>query len=304
MNLRAKLLTLMQSFLHAIVYPHIMNVMEEASTQPRYTNFSRFLVPLAAILVFAAWFSLTPPGLLGKADAIGYAICHRIDERSFQIGERQLPLCARCTGEFYAAGISLLFFALASPKKSGMPGWRLGAPLLFFLAAFGVDGVNSFFYLLKQTSGGALDQIPNLYMPNNTLRLLTGSGMGIALASILYPAFNQSAWKDADPGRALSWKKLGILITIILLVDLAVLTESPVVLYPIASLSVLGVLALLVMVFSMVWVLIMQQENEFVSLKQMWMPLLAGTTLAFLMIGAIDLLRFQLTGTWGAFPLG
>jgi hypothetical protein len=54
----------------------------------------------------------------------------------------------------------------------------------------------------------------------------------------------------------------------------------------------------------MVWILIMRQENEFTSLKQMWMPFLAGTTLAFLMITAIDLFRFQLTGTWGAFPLG
>ena len=280
-----------------------MNVMEEASPRPNFMSFKRFIVPLAAILVFAVWFSFTPPGLLGKADAIGYAICHRIDERSFQIGDRQLPLCARCTGEFYAAAISLLFFAIVSPKKSGMPGWKLGAPLLFFLAAFGIDGLNSFFYLFKQTSG-AFDHIPNLYIPNNTLRLLTGSGMGIALASILYPAFNQSAWKDADPGRALTWKKLGILFGIVLLVDLLVLTESPVVLYPIAILSVLGVLALLVMVFSMVWVLIMRQENEFASLREMWMPFVGGTTLAFLMIGLIDLLRFQLTGTWGAFPLG
>jgi len=281
-----------------------MNAMENASTQPRIANFSRFLVPFAAILVFGIWFSFTPPGLLGKADAIGYAICHRIDERSFQIGDRQLPLCARCTGEFFAAGISLLFFAFVSPRKSAMPGWRLGAPLLFFLAAFGIDGTNSFLYLLKQTAGGALDHIPNLYIPNNTLRLLTGSGMGVALASILYPAFHQSVWKDTDPGRALSWKKLGILLGIVLLVDLAVLTESPIILYPIAILSVLGVLALLIMVFSMVWILIMRQENEFGSLKQLWLPFLAGTTLAFLMIGAIDLLRFQLTGTWGAFPLG
>jgi uncharacterized membrane protein len=303
-NLRPALRTLIQSFLHAIVYPHIMNAMEKASTQPRFLNLSRFLVPVAAILVFAAWFSFTPPGLLGKADAIGYAICHRIGERSFHIGDRQLPLCARCTGEFYAAGISLLFFAILSPRKSGMPGWRLGAPLLFFLVAFGIDGTNSFLYLFKQTAGGALDHIPNLYLPNNTLRLLTGSGMGIALASILYPAFNQSAWKDADPDRALSWKKLGILVAIILLVDLLVLIEHPVVLYPIALLSVLGVLALLVMVFSMVWILIMRQENEFTSIKQLWMAFLAGTTLAFLMIGVIDLLRFQLTGTWGAFPLG
>jgi uncharacterized membrane protein len=281
-----------------------MNGMENTSARLQLTNISRFLVPIAALIVFAVWFSFTPPGLLGKADAIGYAICHRIDERSFQIGDRQLPLCARCTGEFYAAGISLLFFAIVSPKKSGMPGWRLGAPLLLFLAAFGLDGTNSFLYLMKQTSGGALEQIPNLYIPNNTLRLLTGSGMGIALASILYPAFNQSAWRDADPDRALSWKKLGILIGIILTVDLAVLSEHSIVLYPIAILSVLGVLALLVLVFSMVWILIMRQENEFISLKQMWMPFLAGTTLAFLMISAIDLLRFSLTGTWGAFPLG
>jgi uncharacterized membrane protein len=294
----------MQSFLHAIVYTHIMNVMENASAPPRLANFSRFLVPIAALLVFAAWFSFTPPGLLGKADAVGYAICHRIDERSFQIGDRQLPLCARCTGEFFAAEISLLFFAFVSPRKSGMPGWRLGAPLLFFLIAFGIDGTNSFLYLFKQTAGGALDKIPNLYLPNNTLRLLTGSGMGIALASILYPAFNQSAWKDTDPGHALSWRKLGVLIGIVLIVDLAVLTESPIILYPIALLSVLGVLALLIMVFSMVWILIMRQENEFASLKEMWLPFLGGATLAFLMIGGIDLLRFQLTGTWGAFPLG
>jgi hypothetical protein len=176
--------------------------------------------------------------------------------------------------------------------------------LLLFLIAFGIDGTNSYLYLLKQTAGEALNNIPNLYTPNNTLRLFTGSGMGISLASILFPAFNQSAWKDPNPSRALDWKKLGVLVGIVLLVNLAVLTEIPIILYPIAILSVLGVLALLIIVFSMVWVLMMRQENEFISLMQMWMPLLAGTTLAFLMITAIDLLRFRLTGTWGGFPLG
>ncbi len=303
-NMRAALCNLIQSFLHCIVYTHIMNEMENTSARPHFTNITRFLIPVAALIVFAVWFSFAPPGLLGKADAVGYAICHRIDERSFQIGDRQLPLCARCTGEFYAAGISLLFFALVSPRKSGMPGWRLGAPLLLFFAAFGIDGTNSFFYLFKQTAGGPLDQIPNLYIPNNTLRLFTGSGMGIALASILYPAFNQSAWIDPDLERALNWKKLGILIGMILLIDLAVLTELPIILYPIAILSVLGVLSLLILVFSMVWLLMMRQENIFASLSQMWLPFLAGTTLAFLMISAIDLLRFRLTGTWGGFPLG
>jgi uncharacterized membrane protein len=281
-----------------------MKGMEEASTQHRNTNLTRLFVPIAAILVFAVWFSFTPPGLLGKADAVGYAICHRIDERSFHIGGRQLPLCARCTGEFFAAGITLLFLSIVSPRKSGMPGWKLGVPLLFFLAAFGIDGSNSYLYLLKQTAGGVLNSIPNLYIPNNTLRLFTGSGMGIALASVLYPAFNQSAWKDQDPGKALDWNKLGIVIGIVFLIDLLVLTENPLVLYPIAFISVLGVLALLVMVFSMMWIMMMRQENQFSSLPQLWMSFVAGTTLAFLMISVIDLLRLKLTGTWGGFPLG
>lgn len=281
-----------------------MNGMEQTPSTSRFYNLSRWLVPLAAVIVFGIWFSFTPPGLLGKADAIGYAICHRIDERSFHVFGRQLPLCARCTGEFYAAGISLLFMALISGKKSGMPGWKLGAPLLVFFLAFGIDGSNSYLYLLKQTSHGALDNIPNLYIPNNTLRLFTGSGMGIALASILFPAFNQTTWREYDPSPALDWKKLLILIGTVFVIDLLILTESPVVLYPIAIISVLGVLALLIIVFSMVWLLIMRQENVFDSLKQMWLPFLAGTTLAFLMISVIDLLRFKLTGTWGGFPLG
>jgi uncharacterized membrane protein len=281
-----------------------MSAMENTSVASRLNNLTRWLVPAAALIAFAIWIYITPPGLLGKADAIGYAICHRIDERSFHIGDRQLPLCARCTGEFYAAGISLLFFSLVSPKRSGMPGWKLGAPLLLFFIAFGIDGSNSYLYLIKQTVGGALDNIPNLYIPNNTLRLFTGSGMGIALASIVYPSFNQTVWREFDPRPALDWKKLGILIAIVIVTDLLILTEHPAILYPIAALSVLGVLSLLILVFSMVWLLMMKQENAFDRIQQMWMPIVAGTTLAFLMISAIDLLRFKLTGTWGAFPLG
>jgi hypothetical protein len=198
----------------------------------------------------------------------------------------------------------LLFFAVVSKKKSGMPGWKLGAPLIVFFLAFGLDGSNSYLYLLKQTSQGAFENIPNLYIPNNTLRLFTGSGMGIALASILFPAFNQTTWKEIDPSPALDWQKLGMLTGIVILINLLILTEHPAILYPIAVVSVLGVLALLILVFSMVWLLIMREENIFDSIKQMWLPFVGGTTLAFLMIAVIDLLRFKLTGTWGAFPLG
>jgi hypothetical protein len=191
-----------------------------------------------------------------------------------------------------------------SRKRSKMPLKGILVVLGLFFVAFGVDGSNSYLYLLKQTYDDFLPQIPNIYIPNNTLRLLTGSGMGIAMASVLYPVVNQTLWQEADDRPALTWKEFGGLLGIILLMDLGILSEQPVILYPIAFLSVLGILALLSMVFSIVWIIIMRQENTFEKLKQLWMPATAGLTLTFLMISLIDLLRLKLTGTWGGFPLG
>ena len=267
-------------------------------------NLIRWFIPLALLVVLAVFVFITPPGLLGKADGIGYAICHRIDHRSFHIGDRQLPLCARCTGEFNAAAVTLVFLGFVSRKRSSMPLKGILAVLVGFFLAFAIDGANSYPYLLKQTYEGFLPQVPNLYIPNNTLRLLTGSGMGIAMASILFPIVNQTLWRDADERPTLTWKEFGMLLGIILLIDLGIWSESPIFLYPIAFLSVLGVVALLTMVFSIVWIIIMRQENTIETLEQLWMPALAGLTLTFLMISVIDLLRLQLTGTWGGFPLG
>jgi hypothetical protein len=101
-----------------------------------------------------------------------------------------------------------------------MPLKGILAVLALFFLAFGVDGANSYLYLLKQTYEGFLPQIPNLYVPNNTLRLLTGSGMGIAMASVLYPVVNQTLWRDADDRPALTWKEFGGLLGIIVLIDL------------------------------------------------------------------------------------
>lgn len=262
----------------------------------------KWFVPIAAIIAFGAWMYISPEGALGKLDAIGYAVCHRIDERSFHIDDRQLPLCARCTGEFYAAGAALIFQAFVSGKRSKLPSRGIIAVLVLFFLAFGIDGSNSYLYLLKQSSNGALAQIPNLYVPNNILRLFTGSGMGIALAAVLYPVINQSIWRELDDRPALEWKSFGILVALIVVINLLVLTDSLIVLYPIAYLSALGTLSLLVLVFTILWIIIMKQDNTFDNIRQLWLPFASGVTLALLMILSIDLLRLQFTGTWSGFP--
>jgi uncharacterized membrane protein len=268
----------------------------------RFESIMKWLVPIAAMFAVAAWMYIAPEGALGKLDAVGYAVCHRIDARSFQIGDRQLPLCARCTGEFYAAGIALIFQIFISGRKTQLPSRGIIAILIGFFLAFGIDGSNSYLYLLKQTSQGKLDMIPNLYIPNNVLRLFTGSGMGIALAAVLYPIVNQTLWRKMDDRPALEWRSFGILTALVVIVNLLILTDSPIVLYPVAYISALGALSLLVTVFSMLWIMIMRQDNAFENPYQLWLPFLAGLTIALLMILSIDLARLQLTGTWSGLP--
>ncbi len=271
---------------------------------PLIKKIIRWFLPLAALTAFAGWIYISPPGILGKLDAVGYAVCHRIDERSFHIGDRQMPLCARCSGTFTAAALGLGYLALTARKRSGLPDKKFYLPFALFFLAFAVDGGNSYLYLLKQT-GGVLTQVPNLYIPSNTLRLFTGTGMGLTMAAFLFPAFNQTVWRELDPAPVIgTWKHFLGMIGILLVVDLLILTESLLVLYPVALISPLGVLSLLTVIFSMLWLMLMRQDNTFLDWKELWLPLLAGFTLALLMILAIDLFRLQLTGTWGAFPLG
>ena len=275
----------------------------QTNSQPsKFEAIASWVVPIAAIAAVIAWFIIAPEGALGKLDAIGYAVCHRIDARSFQIDDHQLPLCARCTGEFYAAGLALLFQLIVSGKSSKLPSRGVTAVLFAFFVAFGVDGTNSYIYLLKQTTQGGLDQIPNLYIPNQTLRLFTGSGMGIALAAMLYPVINQTLWRNLDERPAIDGKKLGILTFIIIVINLLILTDSPFVLYPIAYISAIGTLSLLVVVFGLLWTIIMKQDNTFNHPRQLWLAFAAGLTLALLLVLSIDLLRLQFTGTWNGFP--
>ncbi len=275
------------------------------TTKPaRKATATRVLVILAFLLVLIGWLFSTPTGLLGKADALGYAVCHRIPERSFHIGERALPLCARCSGMFLGAVIGLTFQTIMSKRHGGTPHWSVIVVMGLMVVAFGVDGSNSYLYLIKQTYPGMLEQVPNLYIPNNTLRLLTGTGMGLGMTAALYPAFTQTVWREWKKEPALTPLKALILIAIAVVLDLLILTESPVVLYPVALLSAAGILILLTMVYAIVWVTLMGQDNMFDNFKQMWLPLLAGLTLALIQVFAIDMLRLWLTGTWGGFPLG
>ncbi|MFZ6030770.1 MAG: DUF2085 domain-containing protein [Chloroflexota bacterium] len=274
--------------------------MEQASI-----DLSPFKLPLkgGVILVISllliGWLFNTPTGLLGKTDAIGYAVCHRIEARSFQLHGRPLPLCARCTGMYLGAVLGIVFQWAIGRRRSGLPSLPVCIGLSFFVLAFGIDGINSYLHLSMMQE--LLPGIPRLYEPSNTLRLFTGTGMGLVIAAALTPVFNQTVWAKGNPRPLLSWQSALALVLLAVCVDLLVLTEHVLVLYPAAIASSFGVLLILTMVYSMVWIMLRRHDNRYDNLRQLALPLWIGFGVALLQIATLDSARYWLTGTWAGF---
>jgi uncharacterized membrane protein len=258
----------------------------------------RTLLVIGVLILVLAWILYTPEGILGKADAVGYAVCHRIAHRSFLIGDYQFSVCARCSGQYLGAVLGVVFLAIFRRNRSGRPPWIIIIILLIGAGGYAVDGVNSFLHLIPGTERFWL------YEPSNTLRLITGMAVGLGLSVLLVPAFNQTVWKRYDPRPILEGlRDFGSLLILAIVLVILVLTENPVILYPLSLISAGGVLMLLTMVYSMVWVMIFRLENRFETLRKYFYPLLAGFAVALTQIFVLDYLRYLLTGTWGEFPL-
>ena len=262
------------------------------------SRFGRWLILIALIgvLLFGLW--AAPPGLLGKADAIGYAVCHRIDLRSFHLGDRQLPLCARCTGTFLGVIVGVAILIVAGRGRSfTWPRRPVFALLAFTIVPWGFDGVNSYLYLFPQ--------LPHLYTPQNWLRLTTGTFLGLAMAAVFLPAVNQSLWKTGSPIPVLkNFRELVLYFLAAPVLIGLVLLENPVILYPLALLSTMGVLYLLTGVYTAILLMLFRKENFAETFHDAWPVLVAGLTIGLVQIMAIDAVRFYFTHTWGGFNLG
>jgi uncharacterized membrane protein len=257
----------------------------------------KVLLVLAAIIILTVWLAKTPDGLLGKADAIGYAVCHRIDARSFHLGDRQFPLCARCSGMYLGALLGLVY-QLVQGRRGSLPSTKTNIFLGLLVVAFGIDGANSFLHFFPNVAG--------IYTPANWSRLVTGTGMGIAMSAMLMPTFHQTVWKTWDTRPALgSFRQIGGLVALsaLLVVIILAANGNAVILFPLSLLSSLSVLVILSMVYTMILIMLARADNTFEKLRQIWMAILGGFCIALLQIALFDLVRFLATGTWGGFNL-
>lgn len=244
------------------------------------------------ILGYYGW-QHTPDGWLGILHAIGYSVCHQIPSHSFSIGNSSFPLCARCTGLYLGAFIGLVIL-IPLGRKSGIPSRPVILLMLLFVIAWLVDGANSFFSDL-------LNQVI-LYPPNNTLRLLTGFGMGFSVAITLGTLINYTVWQiqDQRPLLASAYPLLGMIFIGSILVVL-ISTQNEILMTIFAYLSIGSIVLSLCLLHTIIWIIILHKENTYRQWKDLIVVSSAGLLSAAIQITLLDILRYTLTGTWEAF---
>ena len=278
-----------------------MDTASRPPTQPRKPTFPlpRVVVTLS-IATLVIFLVATPAGFLSKLDMVGYAVCHRITDRSFVLAGRQLPLCARCSGTFIGVLVGLFGQAvvLRRERAAEFPPPLVLVSLVGFMSLWAADGLNSYMTLING---------PHLYEPSNWLRLTTGALQGLTMSAFVYPVFNFTLWRDPTPERTIrDLRELGILVlleaSLVVLVMALVISGWTFPLYPLAGLGALGVLTLLTCINSMLILMIVRRENLADSWRESIVPLLAGLAVSLIQIGAIDAIRYALTGTLVGIP--
>ncbi len=267
---------------------------------PLFSRRTGLIVALAALSIFAVWLLGTPDGVLGKAAAVGYAICHQIAERTFPIdleANLLMPLCARCTGIYLGVLLSVLTLVARRRLRSyRFPPVAISLVLIGFVALLGIDGVNSYLTFFPAYQP--------IYPPSNPLRLLTGLLTGIAAAHLIVPFFNSTLWAQPQPTRSLDGARdLLAVCGVAGGVALLVLSGRPLILWTLGVLSSLSVVGLLSAIGAALFVSLLRRERQARTWRDLIVPFLAGFALAMLQLSAITVVRFALTGTWSGFVI-
>lgn len=234
--------------------------------------------------------------LLTAGDWSAYALCHRITERSFTINGRQFPLCARCTGMYLGAALTILALFLAGRARWVLlPRRGLFIVLLALIALLGIDGINSYSHFFPDA--------PHLYEPKNWLRLATGMGAGLTLGIITFAALAQSLWRKPLYSPLIhNWRELAGLLLVGIVAAALVLSNQPALLYVLALVSTGGLLFVVTALNTAVVLVFLRSDGQAENWIQAMSPLLAGFILAVLELSAISGIRWITTGTLAGFP--
>lgn len=230
---------------------------------------------------------------ISLAHWLGSAVCGQLPEHTYSIGGVALPLCARCTGMYVGALCSLAYFSWRHPRSASLPrSWFAAAPLLFFVL-WATDGVNSLL--------ASVPIFPHLYPPENVLRLITGTLMGITIASLIFIVFNSVTWQHPNPEPILATgRELMYLLGIAAVIVLAVQLDWSPVLLPITLASLISVLILNATLMSALVGSFVRHPST--TWRGAGVPILLGSSIAVTFLNGMAVLRLAV-GAWAGVPL-
>ncbi|MCP5099561.1 MAG: DUF2085 domain-containing protein [Chloroflexi bacterium] len=254
------------------------------------------------VVLIMAFYSLSNPTNLAHdhtliaGDWMGAAICHRITERSFTIAGRQFPLCARCTGMYLGVMLTFIVLGVAGRLRWGeLPPLRILLVLIGFIAIMGIDGVNSYTHFFPD--------FPHVYEPRNWLRLLTGTGTGLAMGLFIFPILAQTLWKlEAYRPVLRSFRELLAVMSVAGTAVFLLLSNQPTINYVLAIVSTAGVVTIVMAINTILLLVVLRRDGLATSWVQTAVPLSIGLALTLIELSAIALIRFNYTGTIIGFP--
>ena len=173
---------------------------------------------------------------------LGSAFCHQIPDRSYMLGDLQMPLCARCIGLQFGFLLSSIFLRTGARRfASGMPEKRalLVLSMLFLAGAF--EAVLSYSGLSES---------------DNLRRTISGLLIGTTVPFVVVPLLNKILFAGRNDMTVfkspLDWAWLGV---IFIIGGVAILLAT----YNIAlfyAVSVLGIVGMFVFSLTMVTLLV------------------------------------------------
>ncbi|MGB1253295.1 MAG: DUF2085 domain-containing protein, partial [Candidatus Promineifilaceae bacterium] len=203
---------------------------------------------------------------------------------------RALPLCARCSGIYSGIMLSFMMIVIAGrTRHASFPPTNISFFLFSLIALMGFDGLNALFFDLGLT---------HFYEPHMTLRLLTGLGAGLAIGVFVFAMFAQTIWQRVVWQASLhDSRELLSLLLLAVLMSLLILSNQPTILFVLAIVSTVGVVAVLGMLYTILVLIVLRRESFGVSSWHVIPPYAAGLLIAMVQIMLMATFRYNLTGS-------
>ena len=151
------------------------------------------------------------------------------------------------------------------------------------------DGINSFVSDILNR--------PFLYETTNYIRLVTGFGMGLTMATALMTLFNVTVWQDSEKTPLLHHPlQVGGYAGASLLLGTLFLSSGQTIFTIFSYIGIGTVLVIVTMLYTVFWVIMTRKEMQFTQLKSLGIYLAAGFGTAMTQITLMYMLRNWLLG--------